>query len=49
MHSTDGVEVSYQAPDTFVIPGGWEGTWEVTSPLRKHFVVKASEDLWDEE
>jgi uncharacterized cupin superfamily protein len=38
--SDAGVSDGYEAPDNFMIPDGWTGTWEVTSPLKKFFVVK---------
>lgn len=41
LENEDGAE-NYSAHDTFVIPDGWVGTWEVTAPLKKFFVVKGS-------
>ncbi|WP_354037069.1 cupin domain-containing protein [Bradyrhizobium sp. S3.2.6] len=31
---------SFKSGDTFVCEPGLQGTWEVTSPLRKAFVVR---------
>ena len=38
--SEAGTSETYAAPDNFVIPDGWTGTWEVISPLKKFFVVR---------
>lgn len=40
LESADGHTESYSAPDSFVIPDGWEGTWEVTARIRKFFAVR---------
>ena len=40
LESADGTVEKYSALDSFVIPDGWSGTWEVTEPLKKFFVVK---------
>jgi hypothetical protein len=37
--SEDGVERSYQAGDTFVIPSGFRGIWEVIEPCRKIYAI----------
>lgn len=29
----------FRAPDSFLIPSGFSGTWEPLSPLRKFFVI----------
>ncbi len=29
----------FQAGDSFVLPGGFEGIWETLEPLRKHYVI----------
>lgn len=39
LENDDGA-AQYRAGDQFVIPDGWTGTWEVTAPLKKFFVVK---------
>ena len=35
----DGSEVMLQAGDSFVVPAGFEGTWEVLEPARKLYAV----------
>jgi uncharacterized cupin superfamily protein len=35
----DGLAVTLSAGDSFVIPRGFEGTWEVLQPTRKIFVI----------
>ncbi|WP_052162650.1 cupin domain-containing protein [Aquabacterium sp. NJ1] len=39
LHDRDGGFVDVQAGQGAVIPGGFEGAFEVISPVRKHFVV----------
>ncbi|HTV79305.1 MAG TPA: cupin domain-containing protein [Steroidobacteraceae bacterium] len=34
-----GVAVTVRAGEEFVIPAGFEGTWEVVQPTRKRFVI----------
>lgn len=34
-----GVAVTVHAGDEFVIPRGFQGTWEVVEPTRKRFVI----------
>ena len=35
----DGNAVTVTAGDSFVIPSGFSGTWEVVSPTKKKFVI----------
>lgn len=35
----DGNSASFSAGDSFVVPAGFEGTWENLSPARKHYVI----------
>ena len=37
--SDEGVERSYRAGDTFVIPSGFRGTWEVIEPCKKIYAI----------
>ena len=37
--SIDGVSVTVKAGDEFVVPRGFEGTWEVLEYTRKRFVI----------
>lgn len=39
LHDREGGFVDVQAGQGAVIPGGFEGAFEVISPVRKHFVV----------
>lgn len=39
LHDVDGGFVDVRAGEAAVIPGGFEGAFEVLSPVRKHFVV----------
>ncbi len=39
LHDREGDVVDVQAGQGAVIPGGFEGAFEVISPVRKHFVV----------
>lgn len=39
LHDHEGGFVDVQAGQGAVIPGGFEGAFEVISPVRKHFVV----------
>jgi uncharacterized cupin superfamily protein len=39
LHDRDGGHVDVRAGEGAVIPGGFEGAFEVLSPVRKHFVV----------
>ncbi|MBI1216252.1 MAG: DUF861 domain-containing protein [Alphaproteobacteria bacterium] len=34
-----GKAQEFSAPDSFLIPSGFSGTWEATTPVRKIFVV----------
>lgn len=36
---TSGHSQSFQAPDIFVIPSGFTGTWSTLKPLRKLYVI----------
>lgn len=35
--------ITYNAPDVFVIPNGWTGTWDVTKTVKKFFVLTGSD------
>lgn len=35
----DGSDVTLRAGDSFVIPAGFEGVWEVLEPARKLYAV----------
>ncbi len=37
--SSDGTSVQVQAGDSFVIPAGFSGTWEVVATSTKRFVI----------
>merc|ERR1719160_537474 len=37
----DGTEEVFKAGDSFVIPAGWKGIWEVRVPMKKYFVKHA--------
>lgn len=37
--NTEGEAQYYTAPDSFMIPAGYEGTWEAITAVRKHFVI----------
>ena len=37
-----GTAVTVRPGDEFVIPAGFDGTWEVLEPTRKHFVIYSS-------
>ncbi len=39
LHDRQGAHVDVVAGQGAVIPGGFEGAFEVLSPVRKHFVV----------
>ena len=39
LHSDDGSEVTLQAGDSFVIPAGFAGLWEVLEPARKLYAI----------
>ncbi|MDI1351028.1 cupin domain-containing protein [Aquabacterium sp.] len=39
LHARDGAAVDVRAGEGAVIPAGFEGAFEVVSPVRKHFVV----------
>ena len=34
-----GLAITVRQGDEFVIPAGFDGTWEVLEPTRKHFVI----------
>ncbi|MFN7113041.1 MAG: cupin domain-containing protein [Alphaproteobacteria bacterium] len=35
----DGQTTEFRAPDSFMIPAGFNGTWEAVTPVRKFFVI----------
>lgn len=35
----DGKSKTYKAGDAFVIPKGFEGTWETLEPIRKYYAI----------
>lgn len=35
----DGALQVYQAPQSFVIPAGFNGIWEAVTPVRKYFIT----------
>ncbi len=35
----DGAPQDYKAPDSFIIPCGFKGTWEAVTKIRKYFVI----------
>ena len=37
-----GIAITVRPGDEFVIPAGFDGTWEVLEPTRKHFVIYSS-------
>ena len=37
--SAEGAPKTYRAGDTFVIPSGFRGTWEVLEPCRKVYAI----------
>ena len=39
MTSDDGETQEFKAPVSFVIPSGYNGTWEALTKLRKYFVI----------
>lgn len=39
IESDDGMAWVFDAGDSFVVPAGFSGVWEVTRPLRKLYVV----------
>jgi uncharacterized cupin superfamily protein len=34
-----GETQEYNAPDSFLVPSGYQGTWEAVTPVRKFFVI----------
>lgn len=34
-----GETQEYNAPDSFLVPSGYRGTWEAVTPVRKFFVI----------
>ena len=45
MIGSDGVEAVFAAGDSFVIPAGFEGIWEVLEPARKLYAVYEPEAI----
>jgi uncharacterized cupin superfamily protein len=39
MQNDDGDTQTYAAPDSFIIPSGYNGTWEAHGHVRKYFVI----------
>ena len=39
MRGDDGSDVTFAAGDSFVIPAGFEGIWEVLEPARKLYAI----------
>lgn len=39
MTSDTGETQEFKAPDSFLIPAGFSGTWEPLTPVRKFFVI----------
>jgi uncharacterized cupin superfamily protein len=39
MTNEAGETQAYTAPDSFLIPSGYKGTWEAVTPIRKFFVI----------
>ena len=39
LSTADGKEITYSAPESFLIPAGFQGFWEPLGNLRKFFVV----------
>jgi uncharacterized cupin superfamily protein len=37
--SEDGTTQEYKAPDSFMIPSGFKGTWEAVTDAQKFFVI----------
>jgi uncharacterized cupin superfamily protein len=37
--SVSGYTAEFKAGETFVIPKGFQGTWETVEPVRKHYVI----------
>jgi hypothetical protein len=35
----DGTAVEFRAGDAFVVPAGFEGTWETLAPARKYYAI----------
>lgn len=39
MTDDSGTTQEFRAPDSFMIPAGYTGTWEAVTPVRKFFVI----------
>merc|ERR1719483_869614 len=39
LDDNNGTVATYSHGETFLIPKGWDGTWEVTKTLKKFFVL----------
>ena len=40
----DGTSMTFKAGDTFVIPKGWSGLWDVQERMKKQIVRIGSDD-----
>ena len=45
--SASGYTAEFKAGETFVIPKGFQGTWETVEPVRKHYVIFDRREIKD--